>query len=592
VRRRAKAIPFFVGVVALTTIAPALLSQAVARGAAADNSINARLADLGNPLFDDSSFGVVPGTTVTLDWSGGATSLLDSGVHLVVTSSLPGFSLTSVVKWPSHTPSAPRWDGTGWVTRTTGMSVAIPSDATPGTQYQFGIQACTSTDCINPAKTVSLSVPPSPTDWVMTPYRTDFSKVATFPAPGSPFATAFLASNDSIWSASEDSHDVTEVPSTATNKAKVLAVPDPSGTPSTFRHPFAWCDATKCEPSSKSALSEQVTTSNGWIWTTFGGWRVYANGERDSGSDAAGQPSAVRRQSMPPNRSEVVAFDPTTNRSCTYLVPGDNTQVAGITAIGAAPHTQIWFVASYGPSGEGSLDEFNPSTVGGGCTGRADKDYVLPTSVTRLTWPSSGAQWPVQVAADPSSQTLWISDFNPFTLTGQANSGIDLVNISDPAHPTFVHRYVYPTVNVSTYFGAKPWDLVAPANSDYVYAIDNGDAEIVRIDKVTNQLQELPIPLTTDLENAFGLAISSGRLYFALADDYSPKQLPFGAASTFGYVDLSTWTAGAPPKSGVIYTGLNPVTDPGGWADYRAIAVGQNGQIALSDSSGIVRLTP
>ena len=151
----------------------------------------------------------------------------------------------------------------------------------------------------------------------------------------------------------------------------MLAVPDSRAeTPNTFRNPFAWCDATKCEPSSKSALSEQVTTSNGWIWTTFGGWRVYANGERDSGSDAAGQPSAVRRQSMPPNRSEVVGFDPTTNRSCTYLVPGDNTQVAGITAIGAAPQTQIWFVASYGPSGEGSLDEFNPSTVGGGCNGQ------------------------------------------------------------------------------------------------------------------------------------------------------------------------------------------------------------------------------
>jgi hypothetical protein len=148
--------------------------------------------------------------------------------------------------------------------------------------------------------------------------------------------------------------------------------------------------------------------------------------------------------------------------------------------------------------------------------------------------------------------------------TGRPTAGSNLVDVSDPAHPTFVHRYVYPTAIVSTYFGgrAKPWDLVAPPkfNSDYVYAIDNGDAEIVRIDKVTNQLQELPILLTTDLENAFGLAISSGRLYFALADEYSPKQLPFGAASTFGYVDLSSWTADAPPESGIIYTGLNPVS--------------------------------
>jgi hypothetical protein len=88
------------------------------------------------------------------------------------------------------------------------------------------------------------------------------------------------------------------------------------------------------------------------------------------------------------------------------------------------------------------------------------------------------------------------------------------------------------------------------------------------------------------------LAISSGRLYFTLADDYDENELKFGAASTFGYINLSSWPDDGPPAHGVIYTGLNPVTDPRPWANYRAIAVGPTGQVALTDNYGTVRLTP
>jgi hypothetical protein len=426
----------------------------------------------------------------------------------------------------------------------------------------------------------------------MKPYKADFSKVATFHSSGFPFATTFLASNDSIWTASEYSHQIVEIPKSAEKYASVRVLPTPSGSPKGFREPFAWCDSTSCKSSSKSALSEAVTIANGWIWTTFGGWRVYANGQRDIGSDAGGAPSAVGRQPMPPNRSEVVGFDPTTDRFCTYLVPGTNTQVAGIVTTGASPHMNVWFVASYGTSGEGTLDEFDPSTIGGGCNGKSNKYFTLPKSVRRLSWPNSGAQWPVQIAVDRSAAALWISDFNPYSSNGTAYSGIDRVDIADPAHPVFVQRYLYPTVNRSTYFGAKPWDILAPPNSNYVYAADNGDAEVVRINKTTNQIQEFPIPLTTDVENAFGLAISSGRLYFTLADDYNAKELPFGAASTFGYINLSSWEGNGPPAHGVIYTRLNPVTDHRPWANYRAIAVGPTGQVALTDNYGMVRLTP
>ncbi|HUD17598.1 MAG TPA: hypothetical protein VMQ59_10050, partial [Acidimicrobiales bacterium] len=262
--------------------------------------------------------------------------------------------------------------------------MAIPAPAAPGTEYQVAIQACAPTYCTTP-KSTSLNVPPSPTTWTMQPYGTAFSKAATFGVPAlvSPFAITFMSSDNSIWNASEFSHDVIGIPSTA-KKAQVFPVTSPAGAQSIFQAPFTKCSATKCSRSSSSALSEQVTTSNGWVWMTFGGWRVYANGQRDAGK-GGGQPKAVTQQKMPPNHSEVVAFDPATKRFCTYLVPGNNTQVAGIAAVGTPLHTQIWFVASDGPSGEGSLDEFNPSTIGGGCNGRTDRDYELPASVKRLS---------------------------------------------------------------------------------------------------------------------------------------------------------------------------------------------------------------
>jgi hypothetical protein len=163
----------------------------------------------------------------------------------------------------------------------------------------------------------------------------------------------------------------------------------------------------------------------------------------------------VQRQTNVPNDSEVVALDPTTGRFCTYLVPGANTQVAGVAVTGASPHINVWFVASYGSSGEGSLDEFNPSTIGRGCNGRTNKYFTLPKSVKRLSWPNSGAQWPEQIAVDRSAQTLWISDFNPYVAHRTIYSGIDRVDIADPTHPTFVQRYLYPTVNISSIFGCS-----------------------------------------------------------------------------------------------------------------------------------------
>jgi hypothetical protein len=426
----------------------------------------------------------------------------------------------------------------------------------------------------------------------MTPYSSDYSKVSTYaaPNPSQPFAITSLPSGGPMWAASEFSHHLLGVSGRST-RASVVTVTAPPGAPAIVQKPFARCLA-RCSSSSTSALSEDIVTAQGWVWTTFGGWRVYANGQRDVGgafNSPTGQPQAVSRRKFPPNRSEVVAFDPTTRRFCTYLLPGNDAQVAGVAVVGQRPNLHVWAVASYGDDGRGSLDEFDPATVGKACTGRTDVAVVLPGSVRRLTWPANGAQWPVQIAADPSSPTLWITDFNPVPVNGTLFSGIDRVDVSDPTHPVFVKRFLYQGSNPSNVFGAKPWHIVAPPGSPYVYAIDNGDARIVRITKATDTLQSVSIPLTSDLEDGFGLTVAAGRLYFALADDYT---LGFGQASTFGYLDLASWPDDGPPTTGVVYTGLSRVTDPRSRANYRAITVGSTGQVGLTNQSGLVRLDP
>jgi len=450
------------------------------------------------------------------------------------------------------------------------MTVAIPGSAAAGTQYTVALVTCDSTGCPSSAQHAVLTVPVAPTSWVTRSYQSNYSHFASFVVPGQPFATTFQTSDNSIWIASEFSHDLTKIKSNGTF-AKRMGVTSPHGAPHLFLQPFAACGISTCSRTAKSAQSEQVITADGKIWLTFGGWRWY------------------QWSASPPNHSEVVAFDPATKKFCTYLLPGNNNEVAGIATTGAGTDLRVWFVESRGSEGQPSLDGFDPSAVGGGCDGALNEAYVLPDSVRLLKWPSTGGQWPVQIAVDPTSPTLWITDFNGYGVDGKTYGEIDQVDISDPAEPRVESRYVVPSANTSSLLGPKPWDIAAPANSNYVYAIDNGDAEIVRINKLTEQVDELLIPLTSDMESGFGLAISSRRLYFTLADDFLGD---FGAASTFGYIDLSSWPQGTSYADGVVYTGLPAVTNSGFKADYRAIAAGPTGQVAITDKHGTIRLTP
>lgn len=518
-----------------------------------------------SPEFYDPSFDVLRGSHVSLHWTIGSGA--PPNRYFLITSDLPGFSSSSVVTWPAGTSPSPTWTTNGWRTTANALTVSIPANATPGTQYTVTGTTCDSTGC-SPSKNAVLTVPSSPTSWVTRSYASDYSGVTSFAAPGQPFATTFLASDNSIWTASEFSHNLTEIKNNATSDI-VRKVVVPKGSSAVFLKPFAFCGVSPCVSSLVSAQSEQVITTGGMIWLTFGGQRWY-------------------RATTPANHSEVVAFDPTTKKFCTYLVPGDNNEVAGVASTGTGSNTRVWFVESRGAGQDPSLDAFDPATVGGGCDGRADEAYVLPESVRLLKWPTTGGQWPAQIAVDPSSRTLWITNFDGYGVGGKMYSDIEQVNISDQTKPSVMTRYVIPSANSSSLLGPKPWNIVAPAHSDYVYAIDNGDAEIVRIDKVTRQIDELAIPLTVDYENGFGLAISSGRLYFTLADDVVDN---YGAASTFGYVDLSSWSADSSHADGVIYTGLSAVTNPTTKANYRSIAVGSTGQVSITNQFGVIRLT-
>lgn len=114
------------------------------------------------------------------------------------------------------------------------------------------------------------------------------------------------------------------------------------------------------------------------------------------------------------------------------------------------------------------------------------------------------------------------------------------------------------------------------------------------------------ISVTSDFEAGYGLALytdastNTTYMYFTLADDVGlldRTQPHFGAASTFGYINLTAWEhasaqcgcpASLPDGAGVVYSDLSSVTDPTTSADFRGRAVGSNKQIALADWNQVV----
>lgn len=264
----------------------------------------------------------------------------------------------------------------------------------------------------------------------------------------------------------------------------------------------------------------------------------------------------------------------------------------GLASTGTAPDNEIWFVESGLDST--FLDAFYPAEVGAGCSGASDEAYTLGPGIghfRRIPWPGLV---PAQIAVDPDGTDLWITNF-----WGSSVSRFDIATGR-------ITTYRYRSSNSESFFGPDPWQVAVDAR--YVYAIDYGDDNLVRIDKATGRIAEVALPVTSSDEEGYGLAMQGGRLYFTLSDDARPT---FGAMSTFGYIDIASWEAAsarcgpaagcAPAPSGVVYTGLAAAVDPSHNSDgspdsdFRGIAVDAGGAVAIADTGNVgqvVRLTP
>lgn len=504
--------------------------------------------------FYNSSLAVIANTQVSLHWhtTANRSYILTSNSP----TSLPTFSSTNRVTWPTN--STANWNGawSGWSSTASELTVRIPWSAPAGTIYRLQLYTCDESSrlCSNSSggtgySQVSLVVV---TNWITTSLWSDYSSLTRISeSAGNPLDVTFSPDN-SIWNTSEFSNGVSEVPATSATSA--ASFPDPTNT---LAAPFANCLSGVCTPSSSSALSERVVAANGRIWFTEGGWEFDGNANV-------------------PNFSEVVAFDPQTTNYCTYVVPGNDDEVMGLAVTGAPPTSTVWFTESSLTNGQGvSLDSFNPSLIGDGCPGIMNESYSLRGSINRTPLP---AVLPAQIAVDANSTALWMTDF--------WGSRIDRVDLKTGQ----ITRYQLTPNNAALFFGSEPWQIVT--DSSYVYSIDYGDSNLVRINKATGRIDEVPIPLTSDLEQGYGLSLSGGKLFFTLSDD------GFGGASTFGYVDVAAWEAAsascqqpvmdcAPvPMTAIVYKQLSSMTQP----DFRGIAVSTGGMIAIADLHQVILL--
>ncbi len=512
-----------------------------------------------------SQMAVFPGSEVSLHWQ--TSSNLFFIFRTVAQHALPNIGSPAVTTWPD--PPGGTWNTKHqfWRSTATAVTVAIPSDANAGTVYVLQLYTCNSTIhlCSNsrkrqPYSQVALRVVGS--NWSSVPYTADFSQTTVANGTEGPPTDVAMTQDGTIWAESEFSDAIGELPAGGSTLSNYV---DPTDITT---DPFAACFST-CVASANSELGERVISADGRIWFTEGGWQFY---------DCTGL-------TCPANQSEIVSFDPATNHFCTYQVPGNDNEVMGIASTGTSPNSEIWFLET--ALSHAYLDSFNPANVGDGCPGTSDEFYSLSGDVQQIAWPANENE-PAEIAVDPSSPDLWVTDF-----WGSAISKVDESTGQITNYPLASH-------NSYSFFGSDPWQIYA--DSSYVYAIDFDDIDLIRLNKSSGRIDYVPIPRTSDNELGYGLAFSGGRLYFSLT---GPPQPTFGATSTIGYVDISAWERAsahcaegidcAPaPTSAVVYTGLFQVTDPGGVGSFSGIAAGPGGALAIADyfSFQVVLLNP
>jgi hypothetical protein len=500
--------------------------------------------------FARSAITVTAGSTVALHWG------RNENEYFILTSAganpLPNFQTAATFPAPGGTwqPAPYNW----WVTSARAASLAIPANATAGSTYQLQLYTCNnaaglcsnSSGSTTPDSTITITVAGSAASgniWTAEPYTQQFSHLTrATQSSGSPLDVTFGGSNTNSTTIYSDNEFSNATGVTGPGQTSVLLKPDPSAPPSELGERVV-------------STPPQTGFPEGLVWYTLGGLFPPPT------NPLAG------------NHSEIVAYDPNSGGFCTYQLPGNDNEVFGMAATGTGTQTQIWF-DDFG-SGQATVDGFSPSQVGQNCSNNTSYSLTGASSFEQISssqWTSGG--FPVMLAPDPTDGTLlWVTDF-----TGHA---IDKVNT---------------TTHVVTAYpfggsGSDPWEIIVDSN--YVYALDAGDTNLVRLNKANpTQIQEVPLPVTSDQESGYGLALSGPqghqRLYFTLFDDPAiGAPAPFGAATTFGYVDLATWQPGTQPTTGVVFTAndLLTITNPDHVADFRGIAAASDGEIAIADSS-------
>ncbi len=472
--------------------------------------------------------------------------------------------------------------------------------AASGTHVDTGADLAMVISQDNTYHDIVVGSPASVPVWTEVPWQQAFTASAfdvwTRSTTGSPLDITFDSSGD-IWGLGEFSKGVAHVQAgvlthhdvplrhNLDSQSGLLSPVAPFGNPLGF-------DGS----SSVTALGEKVLAVGSSIWFTEGGTLLH--------------------QGTFPNHSRLVRFDksatdsaatPYDDRFCTIHVPGDDNEIIGSAWDG----TRLWVAESRPSATQSALSWLVPGDFTGACDDLLDysdpaavaaaaaanhcsspsqtrclHEVLLPAAAgraTHLQWDSQGYIW----FTDMTGKVL-----GRYTV---ASGALKLYPLPPPHTNTSI---------VSVLFQGFPWQLRVDANA--VYVGEYSDMDLLRFDKkyatpsaceslVNGKnpcITELYVPKAWAGMALHSVAVRSNHLWFTLTNESDAPDDP--TASQFGYVDVSTWAAGAP--SGVLYTNLSTLGSvrPGEHHAFRGIELSSTGQLALADmrSTELLRLTP
>ncbi len=304
--------------------------------------------------------------------------------------------------------------------------------------------------------------------------------------------------------------------------------------------PFAWNMAGKTFSVNFSALGERATRIDSKIWFTQGGGML-------------GPGTEIK------NHSRVISFDPSLSdspatpyddRLCVYNIPSDdadrpaNNLVIGLTGA----DNRIWLgegraflgpepsaISSFIPdpnSCENLLNFEDPQALA-----RQRLQYCKPgrtpeqdgcIELILLDGPLSKIKV-AHLETDPIDDSVWFTD-----TTGRYLGHLN------PHREEAIVAYPIPDPHADLiFFGGFPWSL--RVDDDAVYFGEYSTSNILRFDKATATFDEIRVPMATSQVALHSIDMDSAtdRLWFTLSND---NKVPLDrAASTIGYIDLSSW---------------------------------------------------